>query len=167
MIPKHILEDAGFACNPPRDDHHHKRHTDPMTEAAEKRPVGRPSDYDPAYCERVIELGREGKSRAEIASDLDCSRQTLANWERQHAEFLDALQRAKDEELAWWEAAARKGLTQGSSFNAAIWSKSVNGRFPNEPYRERSEITGAGGVPLSPGVVTIFALPSNGRDSDT
>lgn len=25
-------------------------------------PAGRPSDYDPAYCERVIELGREGKS---------------------------------------------------------------------------------------------------------
>lgn len=141
-----------------------------MTQAkdpADLLPRGRPTDYDPAYCERVIELGREGKSRAEIASALDCSRTTLASWEGKHPEFLNALQRAKDEELAWWEGMARKGLTQGSSFNAAIWSKSVNGRFPNEPYRERSEITGGGGVPLSPGVVTIFALPSNGRDSDT
>lgn len=26
--------------------------------------MGRPTDYDPAYCERVIGLGKEGKSKA-------------------------------------------------------------------------------------------------------
>lgn len=121
---------------------------DPIAPEPEKRPVGRPSEYDEAYCHRVVVLGKEGKSRAEIASDLDCSRMTLAAWERQHPEFLYALQRAKDEELAWWEAQARKGLTMGSGFNAAIWSKSVSGRFPSEPYRERVQLTGAQDGPV-------------------
>lgn len=138
-----------------------------MTDTPTKHAGGRPTDYRPEFCDRVIELGREGKSRAEIASALDCSRQTLATWEKVHPEFLDALQRAKDEELAWWEGKAREGLDKGSAFNAAIWAKSVNGRFPNEPYRERHELSGAGGAPLAaPGVVTIFNLPCNGRDTD-
>lgn len=66
---------------------------------AEKQPIGRPSEYRDEYCERVIELGKEGKSRAEIASALNCSRTTLAAWEAEHPDFLDALHRAKDEEL--------------------------------------------------------------------
>ena len=37
-----------------------------MTETTEKRPVGRPSTYDPAYCEEVIALGRIGKSIEQI-----------------------------------------------------------------------------------------------------
>jgi len=119
-----------------------------MSAKAATRPVGRPSEYDPAYCERVIDLGREGKSRAEIASDLNCSRTTLAAWERAHPEFLDALSRAKDEELAWWEAQARTGLNKGAAFNAAIWKQSVSGRFPNEPYRERLQVAGPGDGPI-------------------
>lgn len=115
----------------------------------DKRPVGRPSEYDPAYCARVVALGKEGKSRAEIASALDCSRTTLTAWENAHREFLTALSRAKDEELAWWEAQARAGINRGSAFNATIWAKSVSGRFPNEPYRERVQVTGANDGPLS------------------
>lgn len=119
-----------------------------MSEAAEPRPVGRPSEYDPSLCEQVIELGKEGKSRAQIASALGVSRQTLVNWGLAHREFVDALTRAKDEELAWWEQKAQDGLTMGSGFNATIWAKSVSGRFPNEPYRERVQLTGAGDGPI-------------------
>lgn len=108
-------------------------------------PAGRPTDYDPSYCEVVIECGKQGFSRAEMASHLDTSRQTMAAWEAVHPEFLTALQRAKDESLSWWEMKARAGLDQGSAFNAAIWAKSMNGRFPAEPYRDRQEISGPNG----------------------
>ncbi len=118
-----------------------------MSESASKRPVGRPSEYDATYCEKAISLGKQGKSRAEIASALDCSRNTMARWEQQHPEFRDALQRAKDEELAWWEGEARKGL-RDKNFNSAIWAKSVSGRFPTEPYRERVQLTGKDDGPL-------------------
>lgn len=128
-----------------------------MSETDARRPVGRPSEYDPAYCDRVIALGKQGYSRAEIASDLDCSRQTLANWEKEHSEFLDALKRARDESLAWWEQQARKGLTN-KNFNATIWSKSVSGRFPDEPYRERVQLTGKDDGPLRHQVVDLTNL---------
>lgn len=111
-------------------------------------PAGRPTDYDPAFCERVIGLGKQGKSRAEIASALDCSRTTLAAWERQHPDFLNALKRANDESLAWWEGKARGGIAQGSKFNSALWAKSMSGRFPNEPYRERVQLTGKDDGPI-------------------
>ena len=41
-----------------------------MTEVAEKRPVGRPSLYDPAYIDQVIELGKIGKSTEAIGATL-------------------------------------------------------------------------------------------------
>ncbi len=119
-----------------------------MTSTLQPRPVGRPSDYDAAYCDLVIALGKEGKGRAEIASALDCSRTTLAAWERAHPEFLDATTRAHDEALAWWEAKSRTGIDQGPSFNAALWAKAMAGRFPREPYRDRVQLTGKDDGPI-------------------
>ena len=40
---------------------------EPIELPAPKRGRGRPTTYDPAMCERVIELGEEGKSKAQIA----------------------------------------------------------------------------------------------------
>jgi hypothetical protein len=47
-----------------------ERRDEPMELPAPKRGRGRPTTYDPAYCERVIETGEEGKSKAQIASTL-------------------------------------------------------------------------------------------------
>lgn len=115
---------------------------------AKPRPVGRPSEYDPAYCLEVVKLGKQGMSRAEIASALDCSKTTLTAWEGEHPEFLTALQRARDESLAWWEMKARGGIDKGSAFNAQLWAKSVSGRFPSEPYRDRIQVSGPGDGPV-------------------
>jgi hypothetical protein len=101
--------------------------------------MGRPSKYDPAFCERVIELGREGCGKAEIADELDVSRQTLLNWSNEHPEFLDALQRAHDCSLAWWEKQARKNLST-SGYQSGLWKQAMSGRFPAEPYRERFDV---------------------------
>ena len=102
--------------------------------------AGRPSEYDPAYCERVIELGSEGMGRAEIAAELEVARQTLTNWGDQHPEFLAALQRAHDCSLAWWEKQARTNLAT-TGYQAGLWKQAMSGRFPAEPYRERQEVS--------------------------
>ncbi len=52
--------------------------------------IGRPTKYDPQMCARVVELGTDGTSRAELAADLGISIQTLHNWEAAHPEFLEA-----------------------------------------------------------------------------
>jgi hypothetical protein len=101
-------------------------------------PAGRPSAYDPSYCDDVIELGRSGKSRAQMASHFDVSRQTIDNWAIAHPEFLEALNRAMAHCQAWWEDQGQSGLTT-QGFNAAVWKKSVEARFRDD-YTEKREI---------------------------
>ena len=78
-------------------------------EIVRSRPRGRPSLYNPAYCERVLELAAEGCGKAEIAAALAVSVKTLAAWMKSHDEFREAMTRAKELEYAWWLAAGRKG----------------------------------------------------------
>jgi len=136
-----------------------------MAEA--KRPVGRPTKYDPAMCDKVVECGREGMGRAEIAAELDISRDTLNEWAKLHASFSDAVSRAHDLSLAWWERQSRGGLDKGSAFNAALWGKAMSGRFPAEPYRERVEASGPGGGPIQTHSLTdkVGGLPKAKRDA--
>lgn len=100
--------------------------------------MARPTDYLPEHCERVIELGRQGKSKAQIAADLDVARQTLDNWAGVHPEFLDALTRARDLAQAWFEDKGQDGLTT-PGFNASLWAKQVSCRF-REDYTDKTEL---------------------------
>lgn len=106
--------------------------------------AGRPTLYDPAYCDAVIEYGRMGKSRAWIASEIGVVRQTLHNWEADHPEFLDAMMRAADLAQRWWEDAGQEGLAD-KGFNGAVYAKSMAARFPND-WRDNTKIEHSGGT---------------------
>lgn len=105
-----------------------------------KAKTGRPTDYDPAFCDKVLDWGREGKSKAWIAAELGVVRQTLENWAAAHEEFLDALARAQLLAQQWWEDQGQKGMT-ADRFNASIWSRSMAARFP-EDWREKTAHVG-------------------------
>jgi transposase len=135
-----------------------------MTDTTEKRPVGRPSLYDPKYCEEVIALGKIGKSVEQIASRLGFSLRTMYEWREVHEEFSHALSEAKEHEQAWWEDQADSYMVEtkdGPRLNATIWSRSMAARFPKK-YREqvKQEITGADGAPLLAGIQVTFVKPS-------
>lgn len=125
-------------------------------------PAGRPTDYRPEYCEQVIELGRQGKSPAQIAAALDVARATLGNWAEAHPEFLAALTRAYDLSQAWFEDKGQEGLgVQG--FNANLWSKQVSARFRAD-YTEtrKQEISGPDGGPVQiTRVERVIVRPEN------
>ena len=70
-----------------------------MTE--DTRPVGRPSLYDPSYCDKVVELGALGKSVEQISSNLGVSLRTMYTWRDAYPEFLHALDEAKAAEQTW------------------------------------------------------------------
>lgn len=117
--------------------------TDPIGAESEgqdmpPRRVGRPTDYDPAFCERVVELGKEGYSRAMIAGELGVVRQTLHDWASRHPEFLDAMMRAKEFSLAWWETQGLRGIWS-RDFNANAYKLQMMNRFPDD-WRDRKEI---------------------------
>lgn len=107
---------------------------------------GRPTKYEPEMCETVIELGRDGAGVAEIAAELDVSRQTVYNWKDEHPEFLDAVNRARDLSQAWWEKQGRKGIWS-RKFNASAYKLQVMNRFPAD-WRDKQDISVEGDIPV-------------------
>lgn len=114
--------------------------------------IGRPSGYDPAYCEMVLAWGAEGKSKAWMAAKLGVVRQTLENWAQEYPDFLDAITRSRDLAQAWWEDIGQDHILSkpgGGTLNAGVYSRSMAARFP-EDWREKTEtaLTGANGGPV-------------------
>lgn len=105
---------------------------------AEARADGRPTKYDPKFCETVLSLGELGKSRTQIATFLRISRQTLLNWEDTHPEFLDAMSLASQFAQAWWEDQGQIGLND-KSFNGHVFSFQMKNRFRTD-YTEKVEV---------------------------
>ena len=137
---------------------------------AEKLPRGRPSLYDPAYCDQVIELGKLGKSVEQIASHLGLSLRVLYDWRDKHEDFLHALEDAKQYEQYWWEEQAQAYLVENKDsdkINTSLWSRSMAARFPKK-YREqtKTEITGADGAPLLSGIQVTFVKPNDADNSE-
>ena len=78
----------------------------------QKNPVGRPTEYDPIYCDKVIELGLLGKSFEQMSAQLNVSYRTLCRWRDSHEEFCHALEDAQALSQAWWEDQAQSHMLE-------------------------------------------------------
>lgn len=56
----------------------------------ERRPVGRPSKYEPEFCDQLLEFMAQGYSLTAFAGSIRVSRATINNWMAEHPEFLEA-----------------------------------------------------------------------------
>jgi len=131
----------------------------------ETKPFGRPTLYDPAYCDRVRELGALGKSVEQISYNLGVSLRVMYDWRDKYVDFLHALDDAKMAEQNWWEEQAQAYMLEhkdGAKLNASIWSRSMAARFPKK-YREsvKQEITGENGAPLLTAIQVSFVQPKD------
>ena len=130
--------------------------------------LGRPSAYLPEYCERVIELGREGMSVVEMAAEIGVHRETLEeNWPAANPAFSEAFTHARQLSQAWWERQGRVNLLLApgvGTFNGSVWSRSMAARFPKD-WREKSttELTGADGKDLIPESIGVTFVGSGQR----
>lgn len=106
--------------------------------------MARPTDYREEFCGRVIELGRKGKSKAQIAAALDVSRQTLDAWTKAHPEFLDAINAARDLAQAWWEDQGQTGL-YAERFNATAFIFQMKNRFRDD-YADATAVKHSGAI---------------------
>ena len=131
-------------------------------------PVGRPSKYDPSYNEKVIELGKLGKSFEQMASMLGVGITTFKRWREEHEEFRTSLEDAHAFAQTWWEDMAQSYLVESKDtekLNTGLWSRSMAARFPaNYSDRVKQEISGPNGVPLKSGFTLEFIESSNGND---
>lgn len=105
------------------------------TDKPEGYVFGRPSKYRPEMCERVVEWGKLGKSKAWIASELDIARSTLDEWCKDYPDFSEAITRAHTHAQRWWEDKGQNALDV-REFQASVWSRSMGARFPDD-WREK------------------------------
>lgn len=126
-------------------------------------PGGRPTLYKPEFCDVAVEMGAQGKSLAQIAAACGVARVTLWEWVDKHPAFAEAIARARDLALSWWEEQAHVGMwesPEGARLNPQLWSRSMAARFPDD-YRESKKLehTGANGGPVKSMVVIATGVP--------
>ena len=58
-------------------------------------PAGRPTKYDPKFCEAAIEVMSQGFSKTAFAGSIGVCRDTLNEWAKEHPKFSAAINVAK------------------------------------------------------------------------
>ncbi len=122
--------------------------------------VGRPTKYDPAMCEAVIEAGAQGMTLAEMADIIGVTRETVRAWVAEKPEFSCAVKEGLDKAQAWWERKGREatfGAIDG--YNATSYIFQMKNRF-KEDWADRQLHGSDPENPLPSG----FAVTFNGGD---
>lgn len=110
--------------------------------------AGRPSKYDPSYCEMVIEHMKEGASLTSFAAEIDVCRDTISEWASVHPEFSVAVKRAKAKCAAWWEKTNRTLASSGMGNATACVFGLKNMAADDWRDVSRQELTGKDGGPV-------------------
>lgn len=110
---------------------------------------GRPTLYDPAYCEVVVETMREGKSLMSVAAQIGVGRSTLTLWMKEHPEFLLAVEEGKALCARKWEEIALNNAMTGMG-NATLTVFGLKNMARDE-WKDKQEVehTGEGGGPVA------------------
>lgn len=96
------------------------------------------SKYDPAMCQTMVELGKEGASQKIIWSALGISKATAANYKEKYPEFAEALDLALVHSQAYWERMMLANV-DNKNFNTRMVEIAVRGQF-SDTYKENREI---------------------------
>lgn len=110
----------------------------------ERRSVGRPTLYDPSYCEKLLRLAENGNSLTQCAVKLGLDKATLLTWAEKHPEFNTAMVMATEAAKCWWEDVGMIGMVS-DKFNTGVWVRSMAARFRDE-YVERRQTEIAGEI---------------------
>ena len=123
--------------------------------AKAKNKGGRPTHYKKEYCNQLIDMMKEGASKAEVCLNFDCSFQTFLDWQAANPEFLEAVNRGLNLSKGKWEQIGREaafGNCEG--FNATSWIFNMKNRFKNEDlfkekWSDKQELEHSGKIGLT------------------
>lgn len=96
------------------------------------------SKYDPAMCQTMIELGKEGASQKMIWSVLGISKATAASYKEKYPEFAEALDLALVHSQAYWERLMLANV-DNKNFNTRMVEVAVRGQFASD-YKDRVDV---------------------------
>jgi len=103
-------------------------------------PAGRPSLYDPMYCDMVVDHMQDGASITSFAAEIDVCRDTITEWCKVHEEFSLAVKRAKAKCAAWWEARGRDGAQNGAAPGANTLIIFGLKNMAGDDWRDKQEV---------------------------
>jgi hypothetical protein len=124
---------------------------------------GRPTDYDPGYCELVVKDMSEGYTLSAFAGLIGVSRGTINRWMERHPDFNDAVQRGKAMQLRAWEKDARNIAKGGGGPGASTMVVFGLSNLGDGEWRNKQDFT-VGNPDGSKLERTVIILPHNGRD---
>ena len=114
-------------------------------------PAGRPSKYDPAFCEQVREFMSQGFSRMAAAGHIGVCYDTLRAWQDEHPEFSQAVKEGQAARTVFLE----RGLLQaetGPQVTSRIFA--LKNAAPEE-WRDKTETELSGGLKVE-GIAVEF-----------
>jgi hypothetical protein len=88
-------------------------------------------------------MGKAGKTLVQMAARFEVTRDTLYQWAVDHADFSDALDKARVLAQAWWEEKGQEG-----DFNPGLYKFIVAARFADYRETKSIELSGPGGGPI-------------------
>lgn len=98
---------------------------------------GRPTKYDPVFCEVAREFMVDGYSVTALAGHIGVARSTVFKWADEHPEFSDALKTGQASAALWWEKTLRQvAITGEGNASAAIFG--VKNRS-SEEWKDKQE----------------------------
>lgn len=121
--------------------------------------AGRPSKYQPSYCDLVIEHMSEGASLTSFAAEIGVARDTISEWMKEHPEFSVSVKIAKAKCAAWWEKLGRNNARDGGG-NATLVIFGLKNMAPDE-WREKQEIHQSGELNVITKIEREIVRPEN------
>jgi len=92
--------------------------------------TGRPSKYDPKYCNQALKLMAKGFSKEVVAAKLGINRDTLYEWCKSHPEFSDTIKVGEAKSLLFWEQKGIDGMMgKIKGFRCPVWIFVMKNRF--------------------------------------
>jgi hypothetical protein len=109
--------------------------------------MGRPSKYDPAFCQVAEDTLALGYSEAVLAGELSVCLDTITEWKSVHEEFSASVKRGRAKGARVWEDRL-KALAEKNEGNATGVIFGLKNRHP-EAWRDKTETEHSGGVKLT------------------
>lgn len=118
-----------------------------MTDQAPTR--GRPSKYDPAFCETAEQVLSEGYSEAVLAGELGVCIDTVTEWKKVHPDFSASIKVGRAKGARVWEDRL-KTLAERNEGNATGIIFGLKNRQP-DAWKDKTETEVNGQMVLNVG----------------
>lgn len=93
-------------------------------------------------CDTVIDLMKQGYSKANVCKSLCISRDTFYKWVHRYPQFAEAVNQGTIYAQSYWEDLAFNEFKDATKFNTSLWMFIMKTRFVKDytdKYREYAE----------------------------